>query len=211
MILSERIDRLALTLKGKDAAEFNGTVRELIDLVEKTHTEKPCAEDVGALEKMLEENPSLWFLAFDLANHVEDKVLQQMVPANPARPSLKIRLKELRRELGYEEVPALERLLIEQVALCWLQHNLVEMRHAIAMNKSITLDQGMYWDRKLAASQRRYLRACETLARVRKLTGATVQVNIGERQINLAGDLSISRKGEPGDVREVAQELPEEG
>ena len=79
------------------------------------------------------------------------------------------------------------------------------------MNKSITLDQGMYWDRKLAASQRRYLRACETLARVRKLTGATVQVNIGERQINLAGDLSISRKGEPGDVREVAQELPEEG
>jgi hypothetical protein len=49
-----------------------------------------------------------------------------------------------------------------------------------------------FWDKRLSAGQRRYLRACETLARVRKITRATMQINIagpGSQQLNVAGDL----------------------
>ena len=49
-----------------------------------------------------------------------------------------------------------------------------------------------YWEKRLSASQRRYLRACETLARVRKITRTTMQINIaeeGSQQVNIAGDL----------------------
>jgi hypothetical protein len=38
----------------------------------------------------------------------------------------------------------------------------------------------------LSATQRRYLRAIESLARVRKLH-ITLQINIGEKQVNIAG------------------------
>ena len=48
-------------------------------------------------------------------------------------------------------------------------------------------ESDMARDRKLSAAQRRYLRACETLARVRKLRLPTLQVNIGEKQVNVAG------------------------
>lgn len=68
----------------------------------------------------------------------------------------------------------------------------VEVRYTGFINKGGPFDEGNYWERKLSATQRRYLRACETLARVRKITGSTYQINIahdGGQQINGAGDL----------------------
>jgi len=211
VISSERGDKLALALKepGK-GAELKQTLGKLFDLVEKTATETPSSEDIEALERLLEENPSLWFLVFDLADMAEEQILQRLPPLDRVRVGLKTRLKELRRELGYEGASALERLLIEQVALCWLQHHLTEALHAEKMKGTVPLSYADFLDRTLAASQRRYLRACETLARIRKLTRSTLQVNIGERQINVAGDMTVSRKVEPEDVRAVAQELPGE-
>jgi len=38
----------------------------------------------------------------------------------------------------------------------------------------------------LFATQRRYLRACETLARVRRLRLPSMQINIGKKQLNVA-------------------------
>ena len=51
-----------------------------------------------------------------------------------------------------------------------------------------------FWERRLSLAERRHLRACETLARVRKLlmNGPVLQVNIasqGGQQVNVAGDL----------------------
>ncbi|HEV8136372.1 MAG TPA: hypothetical protein VGP85_16955 [Pyrinomonadaceae bacterium] len=58
------------------------------------------------------------------------------------------------------------------------------------MAQSITLTLGMYWEKRLSAAQRRFTRACETLARVRKLSRNTpaLQFNIatsGGQQVNL--------------------------
>jgi hypothetical protein len=99
-------------------------------------------------------------------------------------------LQSLKKELGSEGVPLLEQLLIQQAALCWLKLNLVELSYSHTLKQSITLTLGLYWEKRLTAAQRRFTRACETLARVRKLSRNTpaLQFNIAAsagQQINL--------------------------
>ena len=52
------------------------------------------------------------------------------------------------------------------------------------MTGNTTIVQADFWERRLSAAQRRFLRATETLARVRRLQLPAVQVNIAERQLN---------------------------
>ena len=52
-------------------------------------------------------------------------------------------------------------------------------RYQNAVAGSCSFDASSHWERKLSSVQRRYLRAIETLARVRKLMGIPmVQINI---------------------------------
>ena len=97
----------------------------------------------------------------------------------------------LKKDLGYDDAPMLEQLLIQQAALCWLKLSLIELSYSGTMKQSITLTLAMYWEKRLSAAQRRFTRACETLARVRKLSRNTpaLQFNIatsGGQQVNVA-------------------------
>jgi len=80
-------------------------------------------------------------------------------------------------------------LLIQQVTLCWLNLNLTEYRHINIMKQSITFTLGLYWEKRLTMAQRRFTKACESLARVRRLSRRIpVQVNIaaeGGQQVNV--------------------------
>lgn len=94
-------------------------------------------------------------------------------------------------DLGNAGVPMLEQLLIQHAALCWLRLTLVELSYTSSIKGSITLTLGLYLEKRLTAAQKRFTRACETLARVRKLSRNTpaLQFNIaanGGQQINLA-------------------------
>jgi len=81
----------------------------------------------------------------------------------------------------------LEKMLIDQVALCSLRLSIVELKHATITSASVGISQTDYWDRTWSAAQRRYMRAIETLARVRRLLRPNaVQVNIGAQQVNVA-------------------------
>jgi hypothetical protein len=48
----------------------------------------------------------------------------------------KQRLQALKRELGYQEAPRLEQLLIQQAGLCCLKLNLVELSYSSTMSQS---------------------------------------------------------------------------
>jgi len=99
------------------------------------------------------------------------------------------------RDLGHAESSCLEQLLVEQVALCWLRHNELERRYTKVSSSGVqTIAQADYWERRLSASQRRYLRACETLARIRKMQLPMMQVNIGQHQVNVAQAESRSQQ-----------------
>lgn len=89
-------------------------------------------------------------------------------------------------KLGYEQARGLERAMIQHIGLCWLRLQDVELRYARVFAGSVSLDVGNFWERRLSAVQRRYLRAVDTLARLRKVP-LNVQLNVAEKQVNVAG------------------------
>jgi hypothetical protein len=96
----------------------------------------------------------------------------------------------LKKDLGSDGAPMLEQLLIQHAALCWLRLTLAELAYSSAMKQTITLTLGLYMEKRLTMAQRRFTRACETLARVRKLSRNTpaLQFNIaanGGQQVNV--------------------------
>ena len=87
----------------------------------------------------------------------------------------------------------LEQMLIENVLLSWLRLYLWDYLFTELDAGQMTLKKAAFWDKRISAAQRRYLRAIETLARVRKVTRQTLQINIaeeGSQQLNVAGDLN---------------------
>ncbi len=141
---------------------------------------------------MLHDHPALWRTYGDLASAAAQTVIDRLSPLPHLSESLKCGWKAMKDELGYLAAPPLERLLIEQVVLCWLHFYLVDLEYTAATAQSIPLDTADFWERRLSAAQSRYLRACQSLARIRKLARATpaLQVNIathGGQQVNLLG------------------------
>jgi hypothetical protein len=67
-----------------------------------------------------------------------------------------------------------------------LNMNTVQYQYDATTQKSLTLNQAVHWEERLSAAQRRYQRAPEILAKIRRMKLPAVQVNIGENQINVA-------------------------
>ena len=85
------------------------------------------------------------------------------------------RIAALQVEMGHETAPPVERMLIQHVALCYLQLNLIGMQYAevIAGNAAgMTIERASFWDRRMGLAQRRLTRATEALERLRALTAA---------------------------------------
>jgi hypothetical protein len=91
----------------------------------------------------------------------------------------------MREEIAGENPSALERLLAERIALCWLQLQYYEALYAQNLSK-FTIAQSEHHQRRIDKAHGRYLSAMRTLAQIRKLRPA-VQINIAEKQINTAG------------------------
>lgn len=163
------------------------------ELCQKTNVEKPRPADVKALAELLSDHSGmeLWRRVVCVAQLAETTVIENASAVPALKECWKQRVQALKKELGYDEAPMLERLLIQQAALCWLKLNLVELNYSSVMKQSITLTLGMYWEKRLSAAQKRFTRACESLAKVRRLTRGvpSMQVNIatnGGKQINVA-------------------------
>jgi hypothetical protein len=86
--------------------------------------------------------------------------------------------------MGYESASAPERLLLENVALCWCHYHIMEQLYAQNTGRHGAYDVRLveHFERRLSASHRRYLQALETLARVRRLE-VMIQVSIGGQQL----------------------------
>ena len=175
---------------------FSPALREFLELVKNIDKGAPAPADVQAVRDMLKEHPGLWRLAGDLSRAAALDMIDRLGSGPVVAESLKRGREVLMDELGYQTASPLERLLIEQVALCWLGLNLVQLEYTRAIGEPISVSAADHWERRLSAAQGRYLRACDALARVRKLAHTTpaLQVNIaaaGGQQVNLLG-------GEPG-------------
>jgi hypothetical protein len=177
--------------------------RHLREVLERTSKEKPKAEDVKELRQLLDQYSELWKLAGDFAQNAIDQLLTSASKQALVRESARHGLEEIKKELGYERSTALERLLIEQIAVCWLQFYYTQSLYALNATSG-SLANADYWERRLTLTQVRYLRACETLARVRRLMRPIIgQLNIGARQLNVAQTATSDKPAHELDQGEI--------
>jgi hypothetical protein len=155
----------------------------LIALFKRVDKKNPPQADIEQLEDHLRKYPNLAHVGGDLVRQARLNIIEDaFATANGVRVSVEAYCKLQRDELGYKSATPLERSLIEHVVLCWLHLYTTELRYEQRMRENLSLAQGEYWEKKLSANQRRYLRAVETLARIRKLN-LTIQINMAHQQI----------------------------
>lgn len=171
-------------------AEYKKKVAPLYDLLERTNKENPDAEDLALLRTCLYGAPVLSSIAGDLAKRARNAIISGLTTSASIRESTEAYVTHIRNELGHHSAPMLEKLLVEQVVICWLRLYDIEIIYSqIRSSGPVTLDVGTYYEHRLSAAQRRFLRACTTLSRIRKMAGRTpelMQLNIGAQQVNVA-------------------------
>ncbi len=146
------------------------------------------------LRELLRSDPELAerTLAFGIATKAEMAALQAAGAGNALLAELLPReLDALRKRLARPTDGALEELLIERVSLAWLVATAAELRRAdMWCADSVSHERAAFWDRRVTRLSGDFLRACRTLATVRRLLVPSIrQLNIGQQQVNLAPGL----------------------
>ena len=165
--------------------EMPRSVEELRELV--VRARRGNREVLPQVREMLRRDLSaaLPVLCGDLARP-ERGIARRLAGGNPAAAEgLVAAAERLKGELAGAGASPLERLLVERVVLCWLQ---VQAADDVCLRGDAgSLTHAEHRDRLRDRAHRRLLLAAKTLATVRKLALPSIQVNIGERQVNVQG------------------------
>ncbi len=178
---SAREDRAARERKALD---------DVTALVSRVNGATPDPQALDDLRRHFEAVPALSRVLCDLHDRNTRMVIGSIVADRAAVEALTVSVRSLRDDLGYKDATALERPLIEHVALCWLRLQKAELSYSRILAGEPSFAQVAYWERRLTMAQTRYLRASESLARVRRLAQPRrqpLQLNIGGQQVNIAG------------------------
>jgi len=98
-----------------------------------------------------------------------------------------LHLEAMREDLGYDVSGGLERLLIDRLVVCWLRVQQAERIVTMRDKESLTNKEREPTLRRLEVANKTFLRACKTLAQVRKLMKRDfAQINIAQQQVNIA-------------------------
>ncbi len=149
------------------------------------------------LRELLQESPTLLRSAGNIAEQVERSWVGRIAGDNiVVSEAIRMKLTQMHRELSGDNPSLMEKLIVERILACWLQMQYVETIFAQNLSK---MDPGaiQHYQKWIEKAQGRYLSAMRTLAVVRRLQVPNVQVNIGEKQINMVNN--INQTGEMAD------------
>ena len=135
-------------------------LRDLIAAVEK---KRPDPAAVAEYAEQLDAHPDLTLALSNVTSWVENGIIKTLgTMPKSIEVALQKRPAVMRAKLGYQEASPLERLLIDHVVTCWLRQQEAEIVYTSKWKGGMSLAQAGFWERRLSATQRRYLRACET-------------------------------------------------
>lgn len=161
---------------------------KLQQLVTAANQDKIKPKDLHELKRFLQCDPKIW-RAVDLENNVVFSLIKEEHRNEGAQAIAKANYDGIRNELGYEQSNTLERMIIDHIALCWLHLQYTENRYIAGIHgSSVSLPVADYWERRMSSVQKRYLKALETLAKIKRLRLPAMQVNIADKQVNISGD-----------------------
>ena len=161
------------------------TLTRLRDLLKQT--EKGDEKVVPTIREILDQSPDLAWSFRNLGKMTERLLINEMTGEDLlAKEMIEHQLESMRSEIASEHPSPLELLLTERIVATWLQVQLFESHYASGLGKH-TLAQGNYYQKRLDRAHRNHLSAIRTLAQIRKLGPAAVQINIAQKQINTSG------------------------
>ena len=159
---------------GFDPVEFRATVKAV--------DAKPSDPDAfERLKKFLVDFSGLIALG-DLQTMTLERIAERLGGGTSNGIILQASFEKLKGDYGYASAPPLERMLIDHIVLCGARLADTEWLYESASRGQRTFAQADFWERQLNHAQHRYLKAVETLARVRKLN-INIQVNVAQNQI----------------------------
>ena len=148
------------------------TKKELA-LMKACNIENPSDEDRKALESLLSKKE--WIAEVNhfgqqVLNHALNKIKRSSYFEGKCN---KRYLKRVRDDLGYESSSMTEKLIIDELVIDWVRLQYVQGLHGANLSTDHSHPTGNYWDKRLTMAHNRYMKSISTLAKVRKLIGAT--------------------------------------
>ncbi len=163
--------------------------KDLYDVLAPTQKEKPTKEAIQAVRRYWRDHPEAWREVGDMAKHAREVFIEDKFRVSAGfSETVRAAVAGVMHDLGYETAPPIERMVIEEIGLSWLHHYVSQWE--LTASSGVTMRQQEMWERRNVQLQRRYLRALETLARIRRMKLPAVQVNIGQNQVNIAGSVA---------------------
>ena len=142
--------------------------------------------DQKSLDKLIERygsKPAFWQQVGDLAGVVERRLIESQTGGNLLlQEGIRRNLSTMKAELPGPSPTPLESMLVERITSCWLQVQLAEL---LCNRSGVSFEQAGHDQKVLDRANKRHLAAIKTLAVVRRLQLPAMQVNIGERQVNV--------------------------
>lgn len=163
---------------------------ELYAIIQATNKEKPSRVDIDRLQAYLEQHPDEVEKLGNLANHVETQVLESAFHTVLTKKATYMHMADMRVDMGYDQSSAIEKGLIDHIVLCWLRLHICEF-HYEKYTVNASIDRGLFWEKVLSATQKRFLRSVEALARIRKLqqpAPSPLTLALVKAQVNASGE-----------------------
>ena len=140
-----------------------------------------------AVRLMFDKLPAMWDGYGDLASAAERALVDLYAGHSAlAREGLCRKLAAMRARLAGPEASPLEQMMVERVVACWLQSFHADFAYAKALVE-LSSKEVEFYQRRQDRAARQYLKSLRSLADVRRLLVPVLQVNIAERQVNVAG------------------------
>ena len=149
-------------------------------------------EALSRLRVLYEAAPELAYTVSSWQYVVEREILGTTQPG--VAETFAEQAERWRKKLAGDDPSPIESLLVNRIILDHLHALKSETRLQQKLNGSLTLMEADYYQKQAERAQRRLLRSIKTLAEVRKLLRPTVQVNIADKQVNVAGDVHTGAK-----------------
>ena len=172
--------------RGIPQAKRSFSKSEIGEILERAEAgDLDCLSDVRALLAHPDIGSDYRICVGSSAEWLRQSVIEKSVGTNVlGAEAIEQELARIRSELEGPNPTPIERLLAERASLCWFIVHWYENVYANASGWSIT--QADFQHRKIDKAHSRFLSAVRTLAQVRKLALPTLQVNIGQNQVNVA-------------------------
>lgn len=177
--------------------EKNEGVELRLDLLLNTiDSSKPSPRAVAELKDFLIKHRQIWKNISRLLGLTFKTFLDREVPEAAKRGIIKRSKKQLKKDLGWEESPTLTRIIIDGVALAYFSLCIAQQEYSefMATPEAEHSVLALYWEKRLTNAHQQYLRACESLVRVGKMSQACPELRMDFSKRKVIEDGKLSQK-----------------